>query len=149
MIPAGRSTRSGFLLMVLCNPSVRDQNRNVTYISSTPQVTHSQGLAQGGSMTILNLSSALREKQLKLATGYCCESCGSVVPHSMLELHPIPSDTETKSFTGASDILVLCTLCHTRLHDAVIPHELQRSAIRIRPPDVMDNINVILSRPFT
>jgi len=100
-------------------------------------------------MTILNFSSALHEKQLKLATGYCCESCGSVVPHSMLELHPIPSDNEVKTVSGASDILVLCTLCHTRLHDAVIPHELQRSAIRIRPPEVMDTINGILSMPFT
>jgi len=103
-------------------------------------------------MTILNLSSALHEKQLKLATGNCCESCGSIVPHTMLELHPIPcSDmvSDTKACSGASDVLVLCTLCHTRLHEAVIPHELQRSAIRIRPPDVMDTINGILSESFT
>jgi hypothetical protein len=67
----------------------------------------------------------------------------------MLELHPIPSDNEAKACTGVSDLLVLCTLCHTRLHEAVIPHELQRSAIRIRPPDVMDNINGILSGSFS
>jgi len=102
-------------------------------------------------MTILNLSSAQHEKQLKLAIGYCCESCGSVVPHTMLELHPIVSScigNETKNCNGASDILVLCTRCHTRLHEADIPDELQRSAIRLRSPDVMDCINGILSGPF-
>lgn len=70
----------------------------------------------------------------------------------MLELHPIPSSdmvSDTTACSGASDVLVLCTLCHTRLHDAVIPPELQRSAIRIRPPDVMDTINGILSGSFT
>lgn len=104
-------------------------------------------------MTILNLSSALREKQLKLATGYCCESCGTVVPDSMLELHPIRSpgkDDQPHTCHHASDILVLCTLCHTRLHEALIPDELQRSTTRLRPPDVKDNINGILSsRPYT
>jgi hypothetical protein len=102
-------------------------------------------------MTLLNLSSAFHEKQLKLATGYCCESCGSVVPHTMLELHPIPSseiENGAKIGSCASDILVLCTHCHAQLHEAVIPDELQRSAIRLRPPDVMDNINGILSGPF-
>ena len=62
----------------------------------------------------------------------------------MLELHPIHTDKETGP-KSASNLLVLCTLCHTRLHDAVIPAELQRSAIRLRRPDVMDNINGILS----
>jgi hypothetical protein len=102
-------------------------------------------------MTILNLSSALHEKQLKLATGYRCESCGNVVSHAMLELHPIPSsdlENGARISCGASDLLVLCTKCHTHLHEASIPDELQRSAIRVRPPDVMDNINGILSGPF-
>ncbi|MCU0630137.1 MAG: hypothetical protein MUF37_03160 [Methanoregulaceae archaeon] len=102
-------------------------------------------------MTLLNLSSALHEKQLKLAIGYCCESCGSVVPHTMLELHPIPSsdlENGAKVCNGASDILILCTHCHTQLHEVSIPDELQRSAIRVRPPDVMDNINGILSGPY-
>jgi hypothetical protein len=102
-------------------------------------------------MTILNLSSALREKQLKLATGYCCESCGSIVPHTMLELHPVSSseiENGAKLCTSASDFLVLCTQCHTRLHEAVIPYELQRSTIRLRPEDVMENINGILSGSF-
>lgn len=102
-------------------------------------------------MTILNLSSALHEKQLKLATGYCCESCGSVVPHTMLELHPIPAselENGANIIMGASDILVLCTSCHTRLHEVSIPDELQRSAIRVRSPDVMENINGILLGPY-
>jgi hypothetical protein len=99
-------------------------------------------------MTILNLSSAHQETLLKQAIGNCCESCGNVVPHTMLELHPIHTpgeDVEHKVHNGASDILVLCKLCHVRLHDAVIPDELQRSVIRLRPSDVTDTINGILS----
>ncbi len=102
-------------------------------------------------MTILNVSSPLHEKQLKLAIGYCCESCGSVVPHTMLELHPIPAsehENGAKISKGASDILVLCKNCHIRLHDAAIPDELQRSAVRLRRYDVMENINGILSGSY-
>jgi hypothetical protein len=100
-------------------------------------------------MTILNLSSEHYEILLKQAIGNCCESCGNIVPHTMLELHPIHTpcdDVEPKVVhNGASDILVLCRLCHVRLHDAVIPDELQRSVVRLRPSDVTHTIDCILS----
>ncbi len=137
-----------------CNynsPDLRGQRRNRSnrnaYHLNTKAYSKS-GIRNGGSMTILSLPSEHHEILVKQAIGNCCESCGNTVPHAMLELHPIQSpdtDVGQKVRNSASDLLVLCTLCHTRLHDAVIPAELQRSAIRLRPPEVMDHINGILS----
>jgi len=97
-------------------------------------------------VTFVVLQSAVRENQLKIAAGSCCESCGEYYPPGELELHPISSIPDPDA-CNADEILVLCTWCHNRLHEAAIPEELQRSAVRLRPPGISRRMHEILKKP--
>lgn len=77
----------------------------------------------------------IRAKKVKLATGCCCELCGSSLPLEGLEIHtfsPGKQSVPPQPVVLEEHLLVLCARCHADIHESYLPVADQEWLVRMR-----------------
>lgn len=89
----------------------------------------------------------IRAKKVKLATGCCCELCGSSLPLEGLEIHTFSIGMQSVPPQPAvleEHLLVLCARCHADIHEFSLPVSEQEWLVRMRDGHKKEEICSIL-----